>query len=200
MLDVILALLALAAISVPVVTAAQRVPALPLAVESLTALFGLLAVILVLIRVLNLPGEAHGREIGLWLGLVATLGIFAGGLVGMRDERRPPPGRHVDPSGMPVSSQPEIEAAGAAPGPALDVRRLRISDWVVFIAAPRFSRPRRSGTAPRPATRRAGSSRRLAGGGPAERQAEAEVEREPAACRQRREERLRRTARPTGSS
>lgn len=114
-LDVILALLALAAVTVPVVTAAQRVPALPLAVESLTALFGLLALILVLIRVLNLPGEAHGREIGLWLGLVATLGIFAGGLIGMRDERRSPQGRHVDLSGMPVSSQPEIEKLPAPP-------------------------------------------------------------------------------------
>ena len=108
-LDVILALLALAAILVPILTTAQRVPALPLAYESLTALFGLLGLILVLIRVLNLPGEADGREIGLWLGLVATLGILAGGLIAMRDERRSPQGRHVDLSGVPVSSQPEIE-------------------------------------------------------------------------------------------
>ncbi|MET0614960.1 MAG: hypothetical protein ABW142_05905 [Thermoleophilaceae bacterium] len=108
-LDVILALLALAAIAVPIVTAAQRVPALPLAYESLTALFGLFGLILVLIRVLNLPGDADGREIGLWLGLVATLGILAGGLIAMRDERRAPQGRHVDLSGVPVSSQPEIE-------------------------------------------------------------------------------------------
>jgi hypothetical protein len=112
-LDLILALLALAAISVPVVTATHRVPALPLAVESLTALFGLLGVLLVLIRVLNLPGDADGREIGLWLGLVATLGITAGGLIGMRDERRSPKGRHTDLSGVPVSSQPEIETLPA---------------------------------------------------------------------------------------
>jgi hypothetical protein len=106
---VILTLLALAAISVPVVTATHRVPALPLALESLTALFGLLGLVLVLIRVLNLPGEADGREIGLWLGLVATLGICAGALVGMRDERLSPRGRHTDLTGVPVSSQPEIE-------------------------------------------------------------------------------------------
>jgi len=108
-LDVILALLALEAISVPIVTAAHRVPALPLAVESLTALFGLLALLLVLIRVLNLPGDADGRDIGLWLALAATLGITAGALVGMRDERLSPQGRHTDVSGVPVSSQPEIE-------------------------------------------------------------------------------------------
>jgi hypothetical protein len=112
-LDLILALLALAAISVPIVTAAHRVPALPLAVESLTALFGVLGVLLVLIRVLNLPGDADGREIGLWLGLVATLGITAGALIGMRDERRSPKGRHSDLSGVPVSSQPEIETLPA---------------------------------------------------------------------------------------
>jgi hypothetical protein len=115
-LDVILTLLALAAISVPIVTAAHRVPAMPLAVESLTTLFGMLGLVLVLIRVLNLPGEAHGREIGLWLGFVATIGIAAGGLIGMRDERRSPDGRHTDVSGVPVTSQPEVETL-PAPGP-----------------------------------------------------------------------------------
>jgi hypothetical protein len=112
-LDVILVLLALAAISVPIVTATHRVPAVPLAVESLTALFGFLGVILVVFRVLNLPGDADSREIGLWIGLLATFGIFAGGMVGMRDERRSPRGRHSDASGVPVSSQPEIETLPA---------------------------------------------------------------------------------------
>jgi amino acid transporter len=112
-LDVILALLALAAIAVPVVTATHRVPALPLATESLTALFGIVGVLLVLIRVLNLPGEADAREIGLWLGLLATLGIAAGALIGMRDERLSPDGRHTDLSGVPVSSQPDIETLPA---------------------------------------------------------------------------------------
>jgi hypothetical protein len=108
-LDVILAVVALSAISVPIVTAAHRVPAVPLALESLVALIALVGVILVLIRVLNLPGDAHSREIGLWLGLVATLGIFAGGMIGMRDERRSPRGRHTDLSGAPVDSPPEVE-------------------------------------------------------------------------------------------
>ena len=112
-LDVILALVALAAVSVPVVTATHRVPALPLAIESLTALLGFVAVMLTLIRVLNLPGEADGREVGLWLGLVSTLGVFAGSLVGIRDERRSPQGRYTDLSGVPVSEQPEIETLPA---------------------------------------------------------------------------------------
>jgi hypothetical protein len=112
-LDVILALLALAALSVPLVTATHRVPAVPLAIESLTALFGSIGVVLVLIRVLNLPDDLHGREWGLWLGLVAALGIVAGGLVAMRDERRSPGGRHTDLSGVPVSSPREIESLRA---------------------------------------------------------------------------------------
>jgi hypothetical protein len=112
-IDLILALLALAAISVPIVTATHRVPALPLALESLVALFALLGLVLVLIRVLNLPGEADGREAGLWLALIGTLGIFGGGMVGMRDERRSPKGKHTDLAGVPVGSPPEVETVPA---------------------------------------------------------------------------------------
>jgi general stress protein CsbA len=112
-LDLILALLALAALSVPIVTSGHRVPALPLALESLTALFGLPCLLLVLFRVLNLPGDAHGREWGLWIALAAVLGIVAGGLVAMRDERRSPAGRHTDLTGVPVESPREIETLPA---------------------------------------------------------------------------------------
>jgi uncharacterized membrane protein HdeD (DUF308 family) len=112
-LDLILLLLALAAVSVPVVTAVQRVPAFPLALESLTALFGIGGLVLVLFRVLNLPGDAHGREWGLWLALAGVLGIVAGALVAMRDERRSPAGRHTDPTGVPVASQREVETIPA---------------------------------------------------------------------------------------
>jgi hypothetical protein len=118
-LDVILALLALAALSVPLVTATHRVPAVPLAIESLTALFGSIGVLLVVIRVLNLPDDLHGREWGLWLGLVAALGIAGGALVAlvaMRDERRSAGGRHTDLSGVPVGSPREIESL-PAPSP-----------------------------------------------------------------------------------
>jgi hypothetical protein len=114
-LDVLFLLLALAALAVPIVTATHRVPAMPLATESLTTLFGLIGLVLVLIRVLNLPGDASERDIGLWLGLVAALGIVAGGLIGIRDERRAPPGRHTDLSGVPVSAPAEVETMRAPP-------------------------------------------------------------------------------------
>jgi hypothetical protein len=88
-LDVILAFIALAAIAVPIVAASYRVPAVPLAHESLLALVALVALILVLFRVLNLPDWAGERELGLWAALVATIGIFGSSLIAMRDERTP---------------------------------------------------------------------------------------------------------------
>jgi hypothetical protein len=112
-LDVILLLLALAALSVPVVTATHRVPALPLAVQSLTTVFGTVGLVLLVFRVLNLPGDLHGREVGLWVALTAVLGVVVGGLVAVRDERRSPEGRHTDLSGVPVSEPREIETMPA---------------------------------------------------------------------------------------
>jgi hypothetical protein len=108
-LDVVLAIVALAALAIPVVTAMQRVPAVSLAHESLTTLVGLLAVVLVLIRVLNMPDWATEREWGLWVALAATLGIVIGGLIAMRDERLSRGDRQTDLTGVPVSAQPEIE-------------------------------------------------------------------------------------------
>jgi hypothetical protein len=115
-LDVVLALVALGAIAIPIVTAAYRVPALPLAYQSLTVLVAAVAVLLVLGRVLNIPDWASGREGGLWLALLATLGVVAGGLIAIRDERRSAEGRHTDLTGVPVSGPPEIETH-AAPRP-----------------------------------------------------------------------------------
>ena len=51
----------------------------------------------------------HNRAAGAWLGLLATLGMFVGGMIAMRDERRPPAARHTDLSGAPVDSRPEVE-------------------------------------------------------------------------------------------
>jgi hypothetical protein len=108
-LDVVLALVALAAVAIPVVTAAHRVPAVPLAHQSLTTLAACLALLLVLVRVLNLPDWASEREWGLWIGLAGILAVAAGGALAMRDERLTRHGRHTDLSGMPVAAQREIE-------------------------------------------------------------------------------------------
>jgi len=108
-LDVVLAVVALSALAIPIVTAFHRVPAVPLAHQSLTVLGGGLAVVLVLIRVLNMPDWAVGREGGLWVALAATVGVVAGGLLAMRDERLTREGRHTDLTGVPVAQRREVE-------------------------------------------------------------------------------------------
>ncbi len=108
-LDVVLALVALSSLAIPFVTAFHRVPAVPLAHQSLTTLVGGVAILLVLIRVLNMPDWAAGREWGLWVALGATIGVAAGALLAMRDERLTREGRHTDLTGVPVSQQLEVE-------------------------------------------------------------------------------------------
>jgi hypothetical protein len=88
-IDILLAFVAASGVVLAIVTATQRVPAVPVALSALISLFGALGVILVLIRVLDVPGWASGREWGLWLGLAGTLGIVAGAMLAMREEIRP---------------------------------------------------------------------------------------------------------------
>jgi hypothetical protein len=88
-LDILLALVAASGVLLALVTANQRVPAVPVALSALVALVGGLGVILVLIRVLDLPNWAGGREWGLWLALAGAVGIVAGSLLAMREEIRP---------------------------------------------------------------------------------------------------------------
>ena len=108
-LDVLLALVAACAVAFLLLTAGQRVPAVPIAFSVLVTYAGIAAVILVAGRALSLPDGAGGREWGLWLALAAALGIVAGGLVGMRDERLSRPGKLTDQAGSPVAAPPEIE-------------------------------------------------------------------------------------------
>jgi hypothetical protein len=100
---------ALSALAIPVVAAVQRVPAVPLAHQSLTSLAAWFAVVLVLIRVLNMPDWAVGREWGLWVALGASVGVAAGSLLAMRDERLTRGGRHTDLTGVPVAQPKEVE-------------------------------------------------------------------------------------------
>jgi hypothetical protein len=114
-LDVVLALVAAAAVALLIITAAQRLPAVPLTFNTLVCLLGLLAVVLVLVRVLDLPDAADAREWGLWLGLVAALGITIGSLIALRDERRSRPGRPTDLGGAPAGPPAEVETLPAPP-------------------------------------------------------------------------------------
>lgn len=80
------------AISLPIVALTQRTPAIPIALDSIATLVGLLAVALVVFRTLNLPGVEPPppfdleRRIGLWVALVSALAMVAGALLSMRSE------------------------------------------------------------------------------------------------------------------
>jgi len=112
-LDVVLASVALAALAIPFVTAVQRVAAVPLAHQSLTVLVGLVALVCVVFRVLNMPDWAAEREWGLWVALAGTLGIVVGSLIAIRDERLTHGGRHTALTSVPVAAQREIETLRA---------------------------------------------------------------------------------------
>jgi hypothetical protein len=92
-IDIVLAVVAASGVLLAIVTATQRVPAVPIALSALISLFGSLGVILVLLRVLDLPDWASGREWALWLGLAGSVGVVAGAVLAMREEIRPDGGR-----------------------------------------------------------------------------------------------------------
>jgi hypothetical protein len=129
-IDVVLAIGALAAIAVVFVTAAYATPAVPLALQSLVTLLALPLLLVVVFRLADPPAvrfldssfgpaaqeqqarnhvDDIDRAAGGWLALAGVVGIFAGGLVAVRDERRAREGRPADLSGAPLSSSPEVE-------------------------------------------------------------------------------------------
>jgi hypothetical protein len=87
--DAILLLVALFAVGAWAATATQRTPAVPVAMASLTALLAILGTVLVAIRLASVPIPDATREYGAWLGLAACLGILAGAVRAMNDERTP---------------------------------------------------------------------------------------------------------------
>jgi hypothetical protein len=113
--DLLLALIAVSVLAVPFVTAAQPVAAVPVALQAISTLLGMVALLLVLLRVLDLPGDAGGRAEGLWLALAAAAGVMAAGALAMRDERLSPPERPTDATGKPIDRRREIEALPAPP-------------------------------------------------------------------------------------
>jgi hypothetical protein len=119
-LDVILAIAALAAIALAVVTAARRSPALPVAASVVTAALGIAATLLVLYRILNQPGpnEFVEAELGAFLGFVAALAIAAGSWASMRDEEWEAPPVATDVRPMPPREGPR----DPAPPPEAETR------------------------------------------------------------------------------
>jgi hypothetical protein len=86
--DVFLAAAALTAISVGIVLVFRLSVSFPVAGSSVAAGLGIVALILIVIRLINPPGGGDvDREIGAWLGLIAAAGIAWGGWLGMQESR-----------------------------------------------------------------------------------------------------------------
>ncbi len=77
--DILLTLVALLAISLGVLQATQDTPAKPVAAGVLSVVFGALAVLLVVFRLIDSPADGLEVRPAAWLGLLAALAITVGG-------------------------------------------------------------------------------------------------------------------------
>jgi hypothetical protein len=84
-IDLVLLLAVIASVGFAVIDMSGASVSLPVAGSAITAGLGAFAFLLVLYRLIN-PPEELGREIGVWLGLIATAGITYGGYEGMQEE------------------------------------------------------------------------------------------------------------------
>jgi hypothetical protein len=96
-LDVILAGLALVGVVLALAALTQGTTAVPIAFAAFSIIAGLVATLLVVIRLVNLPGDAESREIGPYIALAGSLAVFLGGYWASRDERITGDTRTVDP-------------------------------------------------------------------------------------------------------
>jgi len=78
-IDVLLTLIALLALALGVLQVTQDAPAKPVGAAVLTVVFGALAVLLVLFRLIDAPADGLEVRAGAWLGLVAAIAITVGG-------------------------------------------------------------------------------------------------------------------------
>jgi hypothetical protein len=85
-IDLLLALVGAIAVALPLISAGNSKPDAPITATALTTLGGIVATLLVLFRLLDPPGAAP-REIGLYLGLLAAVGVAVAAWRAMADER-----------------------------------------------------------------------------------------------------------------
>jgi hypothetical protein len=110
--DVLFAVTGLFGLALAIGAATQRSPAVPQAVGALTVPFAFVAAVVVVIKALSLPDGADGREIGLYIGIVATFGVLVGAWRSIGDQSFPravAPKVEVTPLPAP---QPRSEPAG----------------------------------------------------------------------------------------
>ena len=90
-IDLVLLLTVIVSVGVAIAAAAAKNVNLPVAGGALTAGLGIIATLLVLYRIIDPPFSA-GREIGVWLGLIASAGVAFGGWTSMQEQGGGPVG------------------------------------------------------------------------------------------------------------
>jgi hypothetical protein len=102
--DLLLALAALVGVALAVAIAVRRTPTLPVALAVIGTPVGALATVLVVIRVLEPPGDDRLLQLASapWLGLVGALAVAAGAWWSLCDERN----RGVPPAQVEVRPTP----------------------------------------------------------------------------------------------
>lgn len=113
-IDLVLVACALFGIAQWFFTAQQSTPAFPLAIAGLGAWVGVLAVILVVIRLIDAPAAGLGLEHGIFVALAAALGLFTGAWRSLGDERiRTPDGRWSKPAHGDIGAGVEVKTLQA---------------------------------------------------------------------------------------
>jgi hypothetical protein len=86
-IDIVLFLASVAGIGLALTAASSTEVNAPVALSAVTAGLGILAAILVLYRIIDPPGgDGVGRDIGVWLGFLASAAVAYGGWAAMQEE------------------------------------------------------------------------------------------------------------------
>jgi hypothetical protein len=83
--DLVMAVAAILALSVGVVVLTGVSVSYPIAGSAVATGFGVAAFACILYRLVDPPGEGLDREIAAWLGLLAAAGIVVGGYLAMQE-------------------------------------------------------------------------------------------------------------------
>ncbi len=125
-IDVVLLVTALSAVALALIGASEGEVGLPVAMSAIVAGLGVLSVVLIIISIISppewsvagvdigdVPGADVTRKIGVWLGLLAAIGVAYGGWRAMQEE-----GTSFGGEADRLQSQPtDRPAPGTGPGP-----------------------------------------------------------------------------------
>lgn len=132
-IDIILLITAIVAIALPLMSATQATVDIPVALSAVVVLLGAISVVLILFRIISPPefdlpaavdigfgevdqGVETTRKLGVFLGLLAAIGVTIGGWLAMREEGTSFSEQRDRLSGGTGTPPPGGTSAGDAPG------------------------------------------------------------------------------------